>query len=847
MSVCRHSFQRATLQKLATSVYFRGSLSYHSGQFTRNGKRSYAATGTLKLGTPNRSITSEHTPIRASTDTFPSHDASSEQRKDSVEERGEMTPEQLPTQDFNLDSKVSTEVDEIPLAVRPRKIMFNAIKSAVDQGSRTDLDALIRGSIHYYRGIEPNDRTKVLEKLLETFVRGRTRLMTETHILDLLIAFQAENPLTALPFSIIRGVAEISAAFFDKDGRILRILEPALLKIALDMTVGLDESENAIPPLFLMVCRYFALGQPANAHSLFSTLVKEKIIPEEALADIPDHDPQFVEIVLRVLLNVCLQRGWLTRGAQLLQTVFKIDYPVSVNIARSFSKLIVMLLRRQRVGDLPRVARILTHLLSRNQIPNIDNDVFSLFYSLARQENAVNPATQIYLLTRSEAVMSQKVFPTPDGDTCLWILRHAARERMSNLIFRLMAKDIVKAPGIIRVSDRPFLVGYIAGAGIATESRALWEHWSLDIDYELLTGDSALMIRLVSLFMNVARRMEKRRDNLSATQRTGSVTSSIPEEDILGGHRDPHVPSSTHGHGSNSKKSSSNATTGNKISVAERSKEIEELNSRIRDSRSFAWRVVREYRKTRSSLEACSHNDLNALARVYFMFGALEEGFEAFKMIMTRTGQPNIRDLNVAISGVAYYDPHAASRLIERMIAMGIRPDATSFGTIIHRALVKGDDALAEQLRKRAAELKVNDFDIKTMGALLRKTVSHPYKQETAWQDFVQARHIIKEVLSAGQTPTARMGVDAVIASLRACKVTQAFKYWQLYVKDKLDPSGTEQRYTRERLTYMIRLWHRKGSVGIIEANAMLSELGSPPISQDGNTQSVPTSPSEVQ
>jgi pentatricopeptide repeat protein len=169
-------------------------------------------------------------------------------------------------------------------------------------------------------------------------------------------------------------------------------------------------------------------------------------------------------------------------------------------------------------------------------------------------------------------------------------------------------------------------------------------------------------------------------------------------------------------------------------------------------AKGFAKEVLDKFRACKVPLERASQQDLNALARAYFMMDKTEEGFALFQMVKA-TRSPDMYDVNVVLSGVAKYNVELASRMIDRMHERGLVPNAVTWGTVIHLAFLKGDMELMISLVRRAQERGTSEFTARTIGTLIRASVSdvpswisvskshgHPREQGGGWFIAVDVR-----------------------------------------------------------------------------------------------------------
>ena len=233
------------------------------------------------------------------------------------------------------------------------------------------------------------------------------------------------------------------------------------------------------------------------------------------------------------------------------------------------------------------------------------------------------------------------------------------------------------------------------------------------------------------------------------------------------------------------------------------------------------------FRRSRAPLERAHHWELNALARASFMLGRLEVGLEVFKLMFRLHHVPDLQDINVAVAILAEHNPTAAANIIERMIRMGIAPDAVTFGSVIHHAIIHGDMPLTTSLIRRAHDLGITELSYKTVGTLLRAVATVP-TEDGRFSPRAQLRNVtelVDSLLLARRVPSPNMGRDCVCVALRADDPTAAFRFWQLLIKDKTEWNDEGQATTRQMIVRRVRTHYNEGRLDKVKARQMLHEL----------------------
>ena len=241
----------------------------------------------------------------------------------------------------------------------------------------------------------------------------------------------------------------------------------------------------------------------------------------------------------------------------------------------------------------------------------------------------------------------------------------------------------------------------------------------------------------------------------------------------------------------------------------------------------FAERVFNAFRRSRAPLERAHHWELNALARASFILGRLEYGLQVFKLMFRMRYIPDLRDINVAVSILAEHNPTAGANIIERMVRMGIEPDAVTFGSVIHHAIIHGDMPLTTSLIRRARDLGVSGLSYKTVGTLIRAAATVP-DEDGRLSPRAQLRNtteLVDTLLLARRVPSPNMGRDCVRVALRADDPSAAFRFWQLLMKDKAEWGDESQARTRQMIARRIRTHYNEGQLDEATARSMLYEL----------------------
>ena len=172
----------------------------------------------------------------------------------------------------------------------------------------------------------------------------------------------------------------------------------------------------------------------------------------------------------------------------------------------------------------------------------------------------------------------------------------------------------------------------------------------------------------------------------------------------------------------------------------------------------------------------------------------------------------------------------ASPRRLALLQQMGVEPDAVTFGSVIHHAIIHGDMPLTTSLIRRARDLGVSELSYKTVGTLIRAAATVP-DEDGRLSPRAQLRNtteLVDTLLLARRVPSPNMGRDCVRVALRADDPSAAFRFWQLLMKDKTEWDDESQATTRQLIARRIRKRYAAGRLAEAKARLMLQELQEP-------------------
>jgi len=667
--------------------------------------------------------------------------------------------------------------------------------------------------------------------------------------------------------------------------------------------------------LFRLVQVYINSDSQREAFRLFQRLVQEKMITPSAIsqANINQGDPRAV--VLFAMTRTCLDYEWNTGALELMilaadhnpaifdeqmstlvnQTLYVLLKQVAlVSPAQKYnvwmSAAVQQKLTRQTPAGprflLRRIMTLITALRRGHQVFEIEDRIIQQFYAMTRQlefhqvaENLFSigrvstpssisappmlvspsfevsggpsygrvlpveprhatlkstpgstaPSYEVQPTAASEAVVVNTKYPAPHGPALLWLFETMLKQSKSVHLCRYLAKEVVDSNIDIPVYDRGQFIRLLANAGFAQAGRKLWERYSED-ETQGVIGHASAMTRLISLFYHLGKDLEAKEamvDEGPEFFRYSSSDTESPDDDGGGGGGDAEI-----------------------VAIdGEDTKVLFDANA----AKGFAKEVVEKFRASKVPLERASRHDLNALARAYFMMDRTEEGFALFEMAKA-TRSPDMHDVNVVLSGVAKYNVGLASRMIDRMHERGLVPDAVTWGTVIHLAFLKGATELLISLVKRAQEQGISEFTPRTIGTLIRASVSdvppgsrlpsHTISLgdekrvgllelsiggegdvEQIRRNLDAAWHLIGTLDSQVFVGTWSLAKFCLDQALWVGDVGLAFRFWERYLGSKSQRSDSGQAESRKRLCELVTMAKKEGKLGTVQATDMLCKL----------------------
>lgn len=662
--------------------------------------------------------------------------------------------------------------------------------------------------------------------------------------------------------------------------------------------------------LFRLVQVYINSESRQEAFRLFQRLVREKMITSSAISQVQINQEDPRTAVLFAISKTCLDYEWNTGALELMilaaqhdPTIFDeqmrplvnetlyvlLKQAASMSPAQNYHVRMVTAVRPKSTQHLDgpkfllRRIMVLIKALRRNhQAFEIEDRVIQNFYSVAKQLDfhhiaevlfsigricpppptsarsmLVSPSFAIsdnsssrYLLPvaprhltynsplrhtplpsdaqpedlQEPLITATAQYPTPRGPPLLWLLEAMLKKSKNVHLCRHLAKEVVGSSIDIPVYDRGHFIRLVASAGFARAAKELWKRYSEDENQGVI-GHAGAMMRLVSLFYHLGQELEAKEAMIDEGPEIVGTLLPDPEESL-----------------------DDNGNFGTGANDEEDAKVLSEADA----ARGFAKEVVEKFRACKQPIRSLGQQDLNALARAYFMMDRAEEGFALFEIVKA-TRLPDMYDVNVGLSGVAKYNVELASRMVDRMHGRGLLPDSVTWGTLIHLASLKGNMGLVISLVKRAQE-RNPEFSSRTISSLIRASLSdvspgsHVPKHtislgkkrgigplqltlggdgsaEQIGKNLDMAWHLIEEFDTQAFVGTWSLANFCLDRALWLGDAELAFRFWAKYLRSKTQWDDPGQVKSRKKLYELVATAKGQRKLEVPQATGMLRKL----------------------
>jgi hypothetical protein len=610
--------------------------------------------------------------------------------------------------------------------------------------------------------------------------------IVELHVEDCLISYARLHPLLLLLqssestfslLSLVRLTKLLIKQLSDDPSSdtslpmVLALLDKSLMQFAPAATGAAAVSyrpPDIVKLSFILIERLIHARRDKDALDVFQVLVSRNNIPPEAIRDTDYTTPDSGFIILSTLVRSCLHWGWRRLSIDLCRVVLRKEMVVPPQVIDLTVDVLYSILEGPAVIDIQQFCYLARELGTSALDFELPHNLLRLYYKFACTLNQGPSAELLYEHTQSFPIVSRHTYPPPEGDALVWLLHHLAVNNKNLYLARRLVEYVVEHYEPIPPQARAQFIALTATCGFASLSRELWERYTAGLDRDMVGGNAATMLRLVSVYMSTTRKTQLQ------------LAQTMDKEQKEG-------------------------TTEDTQSMREM------YEDRSKDISAFIHSVVAEYRRTQEPLAKAPHFPLTSLARAYFMLGNVAAGFEMFRVLLDRKEMPDLYDINVALSAMAEYTPRGAAQMITRMIDKGVRPDAITFGTVLHFAAIHKDTELVGSLIKQARLIDNGELTLKSVQALIRASIGMEDDPELLGANLARALEIIQTLTRSKLVCSPRTGMYCIKSALKVSSPVLAFKFWQLLVERKLEWTDTQHVMLRRLIAQQIDRHYEAG------------------------------------
>ena len=525
------------------------------------------------------------------------------------------------------------------------------------------------------------------------------------------------------------------------------------------------------------------LREPATR--VLQSLMELTYIPPEAIQRMDQSSGDFHSIIMLTLVRSCIFWKWNSRALALLRSYLDREPSAGPVINRLCQDALYALLEFPTVEDLDLGVSFVKDLLSSPEPIIVSPGIVRKIYSSAERLGKPRIAASLYKLSQYKPAHSFHKFPLPSGSALTWFLRNLSSRAAYMHLARHLVKQVADGCEPIPLEDRAQFIAIAAESGFASPARFLWERYCSGRGGQIVAGNAAMMVRMCSLFAGLHR--GKVAHKSESSELVNPIIGSDPHDDANDLH--PSVPQDD------------------------------------KDFRNFANLVLTRYREAKEPLQHASREDLNALARANIILGHYTEALQALKIVVHRNERPDLHDVNVILSAISDFDPRMALTMVRRMVEFGPKPDAISFGTVIHHAARHGDIGAIIGLL-RLARKTGEQLTTKTVVTVIRASVVLSGEDKGAVRDnLVHALGVITANEHSKHLATQDMGRFCVDEALKADDPALAFIFWKRVLRTRAEWNDNLHMSTRRRIALSLRSHWEKGDIDTEEYYEMTYAL----------------------
>jgi hypothetical protein len=672
----------------------------------------------------------------------------------------------------------------------------DALETLADRDRRQLAKELIKHS-----SMLPNDTIVALLCLLEP--DGSRALIGTTLFQSIAAEILKTNAVSEESLKILtaRFIVRLSAHKAPIGSRAITYVPPPFIKLS-----------------FLLARTLVGKGLDQLTLQLFGAMVGNRNIPPEAIQKTHSGATNFKVTIFVTLIRAALHWHWRRLAVSLLEDLLEIpESDASASSAHALVEEVVFAsLNTPSAQDVADSCSLMVLLDNRADDFVVPRGLIKLFYDAAEKLKLGIVAETFYSHTQSPPVLEKTTYPPPEGRALTWLIDYITGTSGNIHLGRRLAKQVVALETPIPYHDRSRFIAIAAMHSYGTESRALWERYSVGKDRDVVIGNAATMIRMTSLFVNIQKRVRSQLEILSMEEDAHAPAPKVQAE---------RVSNEVKRHLSEIERDTTVDPTTLDDPETIQGNTRESFQKRLKDLATFVEYVVHEFRQVKEPLNEATHNDLSSLARAYFMLGNVAAGFETFQVLLDRKEIPDLHDVNIALGVFASYDPKGSARVIETMIKKGLRPDAITFGTVLHHAVLHGEMELVGELVRKSRDLK-GHLTLRSISSLIRASVNLDEGNKTKLRsNLEQSLAIIQSLADSDVVCSPNTGKYCISSSLKVDDPVMAFRFWTMLVKRKTEWEDREQVFQRRLIARMIRKHLVCGWIRRDRAMMMLSQL----------------------
>ncbi|KAF8630890.1 hypothetical protein AX17_005248 [Amanita inopinata Kibby_2008] len=655
----------------------------------------------------------------------------------------------------------------------PARSYLCILNEACRSNSHDLVDVICRDIIDAFRG---NDRER--QQLLESviLIADISRLSIDTFLSTLDSLGRLSE---SIDVRVIDRITRFVVAYEDESfcEPVIHLLHPMLLKLLRQYQVPAGAySLTYYPPslvysAFTLIHKLLASRKNQPALDLLHTLVDNGLIPREVIRSNVSNSNDLYTVVTATLVRASLHWNWRPLAARLLSRLLHSADSFDESLFELAVDASYAILDTPTAKDVRACASL---LLEIHKFAPIPSGLVRHFYSSAAECMLGDEAAAFYQFSRMPSIVQQHRYPPPQGVALWWLMQHLSTVGRKTYLSRALAREVVEDNLPILPQYRARFISLAATQGYSSLARRLWDRYSVGRDRHLVVGNSALMLRMTSLFSHLIRRMKLGAD-------TGVAAES--------------------------------------------------LRSQLHDLITFQNHVLLAYCKYHEPLTEAPHSVVTSFARASFIVGNFAEGFDSFKILLDRREIPDMYDVNVALTAIAEHQPRAAASIIEGIKQKGIQPDAVGYATVLHFAQRHNDSELVAKMIDCIRGLEGGQLTLKSVAALIRATVASNGDEgkESQRLKLQDAMNIVRHLTKKNFPASPQIGKYLVFTALRADCPTMAYQFWYRLLRESAEWDDAEQMIQRRLISRMIRKHWRRRWLKDYQVYRMLKRLETRP------------------